>query len=275
MRIGALVFIFAFVFVALDGAEAASRITTKDGTVIVGDIESLQSNFYTIRTPYVRNARALSISTECGLTFDPKEFAVKTEEYPLARRLFLYTPQRATNRSTEPFVDYALSSAAQPITEKEGFVSLQPQPSAQDYVGQRIGQAAENQDDTAEAARQFSRFSRAVAPSSRLSITYRFQSGSDALDSRAVRDIERLAEFLSLPENRGRKVTLAGFSDSRGSFGRNVGLSLNRARAIANELGKRNVNLAQIEGYGPVAPVACNSTDEGLQKNRRVEVWMR
>jgi phosphate transport system substrate-binding protein len=90
-----------------------------------------------------------------------------------------------------------------------------------------------------------------------------------------VRDIERLAEFLNQPENRGRKLMLAGFSDSRGSFGRNLGLSRNRAQAIAAELRKRNVIPAAVEGYGPVAPVACNSSDEGLAKNRRVEVWLQ
>ena len=42
----------ALALIPLGAAEAASRITTKDGNVIVGDIESLKDNFYTIRTPY-------------------------------------------------------------------------------------------------------------------------------------------------------------------------------------------------------------------------------
>ena len=40
----------ALALIPLGAAEAASRITTKDGNVIVGDIESLKDNFYTIRT---------------------------------------------------------------------------------------------------------------------------------------------------------------------------------------------------------------------------------
>lgn len=254
---------------------APSAKRYEDSKELSDDVASDENGIGFVGFAYVRNARAVAVATDCGLSFDPKEYAVKTEEYPLARRLFLYTPQQASNRHSGPFVEYALSSGAQPIVSREGFVSLLPEASDRDYVGQRIQQAAQNQEDSEEAARQFTRLTRAIAKSGRLSITYRFQTNSDALDSRAVRDIERLAEFLNQPASRGRKLMLAGFSDSRGSFGRNLALSRNRAQAVAAELRKHNVNPAAVEGYGPVAPVACNSSDEGLAKKRRVEVWLQ
>lgn len=239
------------------------------------DVASDEHGIGFVGFAYVRNAHALTVATDCGLSFEPAEYSVKTEEYPLARRLFLYTPQRATNGNADPFVDFALSSAAQPTAEKEGFVSLLPQTAGSGYVGQRIQQAAQSQEDTsAEASRAFTQFTRAIAKGNRLSITYRFQTASDALDSRAVRDIERLAEFLNLPENRGRKVLLAGFADPRGAIGRNVVLSRARAEAVAAELRKHGVN-PEIEGFGPVAPVACNDSEAGWAKNRRVEVWLQ
>ena len=52
MRIAAYLAALALSLIPLSAADAASRITTKDGNVIVGDIESLQDSFYTIRTPY-------------------------------------------------------------------------------------------------------------------------------------------------------------------------------------------------------------------------------
>lgn len=247
----------------------------EDSKELSDDVAADENGIGFVGFAYMRNARAVAVATECGLAFEPKEYAVKTEEYPLARRLFLYTPQKAANRHSEPFVQYALSSAAQPVVAREGFVSLLPEASDQDYVGQRIQQAAQNQEDSDAAARQFTRLTRAIAKADRLSLTYRFQTNSDALDSRAVRDIERLAEYLNQPENRGRKLMLGGFSDSRGPFGRNLALSRNRAQAVAAELRKHGVNPAAIEGYGPVAPVACNTNDEGLAKNRRVEVWLQ
>jgi outer membrane protein OmpA-like peptidoglycan-associated protein len=30
-----------------------------------------------------------------------------------------------------------------------------------------------------------------------------------------------------------------------------------------------------VTGFGKAAPVACNTTPEGLEKNRRVEIWIR
>ena len=36
---------------------------------------------------YIRNAKALAISSECGIVSPPLVFSVKTEEYPLSRRL--------------------------------------------------------------------------------------------------------------------------------------------------------------------------------------------
>jgi len=50
---------------------------------------------------------------------------------------------------------------------------------------------------------------------------------------------------------------------------------LNRARLIANQLIQRGIKPAVVRGFGSELPVASNDTDEGREKNRRVEIWMR
>jgi phosphate transport system substrate-binding protein len=220
---------------------------------------------------YVRNARAIAIRSDCGLSFAATSFAVKTEEYPLSRRLFLYTGQRLTNPLVGDFVEYALSEAAQAVGEEKGFVSLRPEFSPAGYTATRIALAAHDQESDAKV---FAAFAKGVVNGLRLSITYRFRPGESRLDTRAVRDVDRLAEFLNRNDNRGRRIVLAGFSDSRGTPARNMQLSAQRAATVARELRQRNVNPAQVVGYGPVAPVACNTNAEGLEKNRRVEVWL-
>ena len=45
---------------------------------------------------YARNARPLGLEQECGLSGNPTPFQLKTEEYPLSRRLYLYATGRAS-----------------------------------------------------------------------------------------------------------------------------------------------------------------------------------
>ena len=53
-----------------------------------------------------------------------------------------------------------------------------------------------------------------------------------------------------------------------------MGLSLLRARAIANILVRHGISLDRLSvvGYGDTRPIAPNNTEEGRAKNRRVEV---
>jgi phosphate transport system substrate-binding protein len=220
---------------------------------------------------YLRNAKAVSIKTDCGLSFSPTSFTVKTEEYPLSRRLFLHTSNQATNPEVGQFVEFALSAAAQRAVDSKGFVSLLPELSSKEYVAQRLALSGPDQGGDAKL---FSSFTQKVGNGIRLSVTFRFRSGRSELDSRAIRDINRLAEFVDSGKNRGRRIALLGFSDSRGTPARNATLAQQRAEEVAKTLRQRNVDPAIVAGYGAVAPVACNSSDDGLEKNRRVEVWL-
>src|SRR5262249_34893063 len=91
---------------------------------------------------YARNARPLNIALDCGLQYPPTEFLVKTEEYPLARRLFLYTAANPANPEVSRFVEYALSSNGQPVVKSVEFVSLQIEKSGPSYGASRVAVAA-------------------------------------------------------------------------------------------------------------------------------------
>jgi outer membrane protein OmpA-like peptidoglycan-associated protein len=72
------------------------------------------------------------------------------------------------------------------------------------------------------------------------------------------------------------KVTaeIDGHADSIGPTAYNQNLSLKRAQAVANYLIRKGVNPKRltIKGFGESQPVAPNTTSEGRQKNRRVEM---
>ena len=80
------------------------------------------------------------------------------------------------------------------------------------------------------------------------------------------------------------RFVVDGYTDSKGSDGYNVKLSLRRAAAVREFLSKRERFAAEtvsIEGRGEANPVAPNETPAGLddpegrQKNRRVEILVR
>ena len=69
------------------------------------------------------------------------------------------------------------------------------------------------------------------------------------------------------------KMEIGGHTDSQGREEMNRQLSLERARAVLNELRLRRVLTSTIEakGYGETAPIADNDTEEGREINRRIE----
>lgn len=87
-----------------------------------------------------------------------------------------------------------------------------------------------------------------------------------------------LAKFSEvLKGNNDCHVDIYGHTDSTGNDGINIPLSNNRAQSVKNYLQSCGVSAAQIqkvEGKGSSEPVADNSTKEGKQQNRRVEVYL-
>ncbi len=69
------------------------------------------------------------------------------------------------------------------------------------------------------------------------------------------------------------KVQIAGYTDSIGTLEHNMDLSLRRANAVRDYLIQQGIAPERIvaKGYGPTAPIATNTTNEGRAKNRRVE----
>ena len=90
----------------------------------------------------------------------------------------------------------------------------------------------------------------------------------------------RLAALLQTPDFAGKKILLAGFTDTNGAkFQSNFTHSYKRSAQVRTGLlaasGQKLDHRAMlVKGYGPLAPVACNDA-EGSRLNRRVEVWVQ
>ena len=70
------------------------------------------------------------------------------------------------------------------------------------------------------------------------------------------------------------RFTIEGHTDNVGSDTMNQELSLRRAITVRDYLTNLGVPFGSVEvaGYGPVRPVANNTTEDGRARNRRVEI---
>lgn len=70
------------------------------------------------------------------------------------------------------------------------------------------------------------------------------------------------------------KLQIAGHTDNVGAAQSNLTLSKKRAEAVKNYLSSKGIdeNRFNVLYFGQTQPIADNSTKEGRQKNRRVEM---
>ena len=211
---------------------------------------------------YVNPNKCLKISNG-GPAIFPSYLTIGVEDYPISRRLHLYTPASPKNKYTRQFVAFALSREGQIFVEKNEFVSLTIK--AVDYNVDYI--KYQNHD-------VISRYLNVIKNAKRLSVNFRFEQNQYQLDTRSLKDIQRLVEYVSDNKNQISKLILAGFADSMGKYWTNYQLSCNRAIAVSKHLCNTGVDIQEIFCVSEEMPVATNDNGAGRAKNRRVEVWV-
>ena len=85
--------------------------------------------------------------------------------------------------------------------------------------------------------------------------------------------LDLIAEILARYPD--RDIIVSGHTALAGTREGRMSLSIDRARTVADYLLSKNVRTADrivIRGYGAEVPIADNSTEEGMRRNRRVEI---
>ena len=204
---------------------------------------------------FISYNKALAISEGADTTpIYPTRFTISTEDYALARRLYLYTPT-SSSQMAKDFAQFAISEQGQALVEQAGLIS------------QNIKVEKTFPQDNAPAS-----YNRYAETGQRLSLNFRFNHGENELDNKGKRDLERLIRFME--QNSGRRLVLMGFSDSTGDELVNADLAMRRAKVIETELVSRGIAVRAVESYGEMLPIANNDSDAGRERNRRVEVWV-
>ena len=99
-----------------------------------------------------------------------------------------------------------------------------------------------------------------------------FETGSATLRPTSAEQLRNIAEIMKAYPKVALK--LGGYTDNVGNADANLKLSQKRAENTKQELVKLGVDAKRLEaeGYGEKHPVADNSTEEGRQKNRRIDL---
>ena len=205
----------------------------------------------------VHAAKVLAIIDGTSQAMLPTPALVASEDYPLSRRLYLYLPPGQRNPLARALVEFAQSTQGQTIVASSGFIAQQVQPVQVQVVP---GMPAQ--------------YRQLVGNARRLSVNFRFQEGSASLDSKALRDVQRVLSYLREHHKVAQKVVLVGFGDAKDDPDRAALLSRLRAMAVRRELVREGVSLREVMGLGGQMPVATNTAEEGRIRNRRVEAWV-
>jgi phosphate transport system substrate-binding protein len=205
----------------------------------------------------VHGAKVLAIADGASRAMLPSPALVASEDYPLSRRLYFYlSPSHATPWA-RTLVEFAQSPKGQAIVSASGFVGQQVQ-------AVKVTPAESMPLPYRTLARN----------AQRLSVNFRFQEGNASLDNKAMRDVQRVVEFLRQHHKLEKAAVLVGFGDAKHDPERAALLSRLRAMAVRRELAKAGVTLREVIGLGDELPVATNTAEEGRIRNRRVEVWV-
>lgn len=99
-----------------------------------------------------------------------------------------------------------------------------------------------------------------------------FETGSATLKASSKEQLKNVAEILRAYPKVALKI--GGYTDNVGDPAANLRLSQKRAENTAAELVKLGIaaDRLEAEGYGDKHPVADNSTEEGRQQNRRIDM---
>jgi OOP family OmpA-OmpF porin len=98
-----------------------------------------------------------------------------------------------------------------------------------------------------------------------------FDTGKATIRPESFPRLDIVADFMS--HKKSARVAISGHTDNVGNAKANKVLSEKRAQACRAYVVSRGIDPGRLDaaGYGDERPVAPNNTDEGRQKNRRIE----
>ena len=226
-----------------------------------------------------RNAKALNVQTACGIVERATPFSVKSEEYLLARRLYLYTRGKPNNPQARALIDFIQSPAGQAVVAENDFTDQAVEEITFQDQAPRIAYALNAPAENFNMPLMRELIGDLTA-AKRLSTTIRFLANSYDIDSRGRDDVNRVVAVLRNASLKGKELMLLGFADATGDFSANRLLAQRRALRVLQEIsdasgGTIDATVIVTKSFSELAPIDCNTAVSGRDRNRRVEIWVR
>ncbi len=224
-------------------------------------------------------ARKLLLSDSCGFPLLPNSLAVKAQDYPLTLPIYLLTPRRRLPLMAREFLEFLALPAAQVAVAKAGYIDRAPERQPMTADGLRLINAIQGAGDETTLS-DLKRLVDLMDGADRLSLTFRFEDGSDQMDTASRENLLDLARLLEVGVFQGQALYLAGFSDGSGPAKDNMDLSLTRAATVLGALRVAAPSVPENQlptavAFGEALPMACDETGPGRRLNRRVELWLK
>ncbi|MBI1169922.1 OmpA family protein [bacterium] len=224
-------------------------------------------------------AKLLPLTDSCGFPLLPTRLAVKAQDYPLTLPVFFLTPRHRLPLIAREFLEFLSTPEAQAAVAAAGYIdrSVERQPMTTD--GLRLINAIKGAGKDTKLE-DLQRLVAVMDGADRLSLTFRFEGGTNTLDAASQGNLADLAQMMEAGLFKGQILTLAGFSDGQGNPAANLDLSQARADAVLAALkglvpGMPLDQLPAEAAFGGALPMACDAVAAGRRLNRRVEVWVK
>ena len=251
-----------------------------DSAAIEDAVESDRNGIGIVSISNNPDANIVALRSVCGQISSPTDFSIKTEEYPLSRRLFAYVKGGQLPEKVAELLWFITSNTAQDVVVRSGFANQNVTSISLDNQGRRLAHALLSERDQTSLER-LQQLVAGIQDAAHISLTFRFNPGSVELNNKAELDVIRLAEMVQRGDFDGKVILIIGFADSSGAINENQRLSQARADLVRDQLveaiGAGYTGSAELTslGYGNLFPIGCNETDIGKDTNRRVEIWVR
>ena len=241
------------------GIFPGSSIREPAADAVLANRDAIGVGLYHQEGTNIRAKRLAFQAAPNAAALKPSPFTIATEDYKFALRVVAWNSPASTGEARD-LVKFTTSTAGQDIVSQQGFVDLRLRPisgAIDPRIMAALGQATGL---------------KKISGAQRLSANFRFASGEDRFDLKALGDLERVPSQVARDFSNSLVVIL-GFTDSTGGAAINGPLSQRRAETVAVELRRSGLD-AKTAGMGDQMPIDSNSTEDGKARNRRSEIWI-